>query len=203
MQAHPALPERAADDVGRFDVDAGQDAGQRLDQRHVAADVAQQRRELAADRARADDQHSARYLVEHQHVVGVEDAVAVELEPGQRPRERAGRQDQPGALELRAVRHAHVTGAGVDQRARPRDDGHVPVRQESFQPAGETVDDLLFALLAGAQVERRLLSGVDAELLGARHGAKDLGGLEKLLGRDATPVEASAPDALVLDQRDA
>jgi hypothetical protein len=115
VQAHPALAERAGDDVGRLDIDAGQDARQRLDQGHVAADVAQKRRELAADGARADDQHSARYLVEHQHVVGVEDAVAVELESGQRARERAGRQDQAGALQLRAVRHAHVTSAGVDQ----------------------------------------------------------------------------------------
>src|SRR6266508_5634071 len=56
VQAHAPLPERPGHDVGRLDVDAGQDARQRLDQRHVAADVAQQGRELATDGAGADDQ---------------------------------------------------------------------------------------------------------------------------------------------------
>ena len=80
----PRLLNDRADDVGRLDVDAGQDARQRLEERHLAADVGQQRRELAADRAAADDQHAGRHLVELEHVVGRQDALAVEVEPGQR-----------------------------------------------------------------------------------------------------------------------
>src|SRR4029453_13417225 len=68
---------------------------------------------------------------------------------------------------------------------------------------GEAVHDLLLARLAGAQVQGRLLAGVDAELLGARDRSEHLGGLEELLGGDATPGEAGAPDPLVLDHRDA
>ena len=64
----------ARDDlVGGLLVDAGEDRGQRLEQRDLAADVGEVRRELAADRAAADDRGARRDLVELEQVVGRED----------------------------------------------------------------------------------------------------------------------------------
>src|SRR5580704_13504825 len=91
---------------------------------------------------------------------------------------------------------------GVHQRASAGDDRDLAALEERLQAFGEAFDDLLLARLAGSQVEGGL-TAVDAELLGAGDGAEHLRGLEELLGRDATPVEAGPADALVFDERDA
>ena len=43
--------------------------------------------------------------------------------------------------------------------------------------------------------------GVDAEMAGARHGPRDVGGVHEHLGRDAAHVQAGAAEGAVLDQR--
>ena len=70
------------------------------------------------------------------------------------------------------------------------------------RPVREPVDDLLLAHLGAAEVEHRLAARVDAEFGRIAHRAQDLGGLEELLGRDATPVQTRSADALLFHERD-
>ena len=201
MQTDAALAERAHDDVGGFDVDAGKDARQRFHHRDLAAEVAQQGRELTTDRSRADDQHPRRDLGEREHVIGREDSFTVEVEPGERARQRTRREHERAALELRTVGHPDVTGGGVDHGSGAGHDGDLAPLEQALETLGQSVDDLLLAGLAGSQVERRL-ARVDAELLGAGDRAQHLGRLEQLLRRDAAAVKARATDSLLLDQGD-
>ena len=167
-----------------------------------APDVGEERRELAADRAGADDRDAPGHLLELEHVIGREDALPVELEPGKRARRRAGREDQRVAAHLGAVGETHRGIGAGDDRAGAGDDVDLAPLEQRLEPARQPVDDLLLAGLARAEVERRR-ARVDAELLGAAHRAEHLGGLEQLLGRDAAAVQAGAADALLLDERDA
>ena len=92
------LLERAHDDVGDVVVAAGQDLGQRLEDRDLGAEVGHDRGELAADGAAADDDRATTAAVEHQHLVGGHDEAAVDLEAGDRAGHRARREDHVGRL---------------------------------------------------------------------------------------------------------
>ena len=105
-------------------------------------------------------------------------------------------------MQLGPVRHPDVAGAGVDDRARARDDRDLSSLQQTLEALGQSVDDLLLAGLARTEIERGL-ARVDTELLGPGDGAQHLGRLEQLLGGDAAAMEARAPDPLLLDDRDA
>jgi hypothetical protein len=198
---HPALLERADDDVAGLLVNAGQDRGQRLEDCHLAPDVRQIRRELATDRAPTDDRGARRYLVELEEVVGREDLLPVELQSGQLAGQRAGGEDQCVAHELGAVVDAHVVRGRVDDGPAARHDRDLAPLEQRLETLGELVDHLLLASHARGQVERGL-ARVDTELLRGADGPQHLGGLEQLLGRDAPAVQAGSADAGLLDHRD-
>ncbi len=66
------------------------------------------------------------------------------------------------------------------------------------EPLEQLVDDLLLAALADCEVHDGL-PGLDAELLGPRHGAHHAGGLEELLGRDTPAVQTGPAHLVALD----
>ena len=111
------LLERARDHIGHLLVDARQDVGQRFEDRHLAADIREVRRELTTDRAAADDRGTTRNLIHGEHVIRRQDALTVEVEPRDRTRRGARRENQRITGELRAVRDPHVMRRRVDHRA--------------------------------------------------------------------------------------
>ena len=62
----------------------GKDLRQGLEDRDLGAEVAHHRGELAADGAAADDDRRRRQLVEHEHLVGGEHDLPVDVEAGDR-----------------------------------------------------------------------------------------------------------------------
>src|SRR5579875_2321649 len=193
------LLEGAHNDVGDDLVALGQELGQRLEARDLGAEVGEQRGELAADGAAADDDGRGGQLLEVEHLVGGEHEPAVDVEAGDGARHRTGGDDHVLPAELGPVRDAdHVVGpegAGALER------GHLALLEEPLQALPQLVDDLLLPGLALGELEEGLVDA-DAELLGAGHGPVDRRRLEELLGRDATPVQARAPDLLLLDDGD-
>ena len=80
-------------------------------------------------------------------------------------------------------------------------DRHLAALEERLEALGQAVDHLLLAGLRAAEVEGGH-PGVDAEVGRPLDGAQDLGRLEQLLGRDASPVQAHPADAALLHERD-
>ena len=75
----------------------GEDGVERLEDRHLGAEVGQERGELAPDDAAADDGDRSRELLEVEELVGRHDPAPVDLEAGQQERHRSGRQDDVAA----------------------------------------------------------------------------------------------------------
>ena len=101
-----ALPLEALAREGRdLGVLRRQDLRQHLDHGHFGAERAIERRELDADRARADHQQRFRHAVRHHRLEIGPDQLLVGLEPGQHPRPRAGRDDDVlGLISARSER---------------------------------------------------------------------------------------------------
>ena len=76
------LLERSLDDLGDVGVEPGEDLGQHLEDRHLGAQVAHHRGELAADDSPADDDRALRHLGHRQDLVGGHDQGAVDVEAG-------------------------------------------------------------------------------------------------------------------------
>ena len=92
-----------------------------------------------------------------------------------------------------------------EQRAAAVEHGHAPTLQQARQPAEQLVHDLLLALLADRELDRRLRlvrPGRDAEAGGRAHGAADGGRLQERLGRHAAAVQAGATHLVELHEAD-
>ena len=69
--------------VNSFEISSssiGRSCGMHFDDRHLRAEAGEDRRELAADRAGADDEHRLRHFAELEDVIGVDDPLAVGLD---------------------------------------------------------------------------------------------------------------------------
>ena len=122
--------------------------------------------------------------------------------PGiRRGAEPAARMTKRACSVVVAVRGpATVTVRSGPSVPTPSYDGDLPALDQPGQALPQVLDDLLLAALADREVDRRR-AGVDAEVLGVGDVAVDRRGLEERLGRDAPPVQAGAPDLVLLDQR--
>ena len=87
------------------------------------------------------------------------------------------------------------------ERAGAVDDRHLPALQQGLESARQAIDHLLLADLGDRHVQGRR-RGLHTELGRVADGPVDLGGLQELLGRDATAVQAGAADAALLDHGD-
>ena len=140
-------------------------------------------------------------VVELEHVVGRQHPGAVEVEARQRTRVGAGGEHQVGALHLGPVGESHPVRGRVGDLAPLAEHGDLAPLQQGLEALGQPVDDLALAGLRAGQVERGD-PGVDAEVGSPLDRAQHLGGLEKLLGRDATPVQAGPADPTLLHECD-
>jgi hypothetical protein len=103
------------------------------------------------------------------------------------------------ALDFLA-RFLDLQGLGVDEGRRSLDDLHFLGLQQGAHAAGKLGDDGVLPGHDGAEVHFISLA-FHAEDLGVFHGLDDAGRLQKRLGGDASPVEAGAPEGVLLDER--
>ena len=170
--------------------------------RDLAADVGEVRRELAADRAAADDRGARRApgparargrttgsARRRSRSPGVDAASEPVARISASPVSSVPSETRTWCAAASTI--VPVPGTTVTLR---------PLSSDSRPLVSRSTTCCLRAWLVG-EVERRL-AGVDAELLGAADGAQHLGGLQQLLGRDAAPVQAGPADPRLLDHRD-
>ena len=119
-----------ADDVV---VAAGEDGVERLEDRHLGAEVGQERGELAPDHPAPDDGDRGRQLLEVQELVRGHDPAPVDLEAGQACGHRPGRQDDVAtdhdAAGVLTVDHLDVA-VGL-QGARARQGGDLAALEQA------------------------------------------------------------------------
>ena len=99
----PQLLQLARHHLHDLGIVAGQDRGQRLDDRDLRAELRVERADLEADVAAADDQKALRHRAKRQRAGRVDDAVAVELEAGDLDRPRAGGDDDVVGLDASSL----------------------------------------------------------------------------------------------------
>ncbi len=97
-------------------------------------------------------------VVEGQHLVRGHHDRAVDVETRDRARHRAGRQHDVGAghLDGRAVVPGDAHPVVGQQGAAPVEDRHPTTLEQAGQPGEELTDDLLLALLADRELDRRV-----------------------------------------------
>ena len=203
-----------ARDLGVLD---GQDLRQQLDDRHLGAHGAVERRELDADRARAHDDQRFRHRVRHHRLEIGPDQLPVRLDPGQNTRARAGGDDDVlggvGPLPQRALRrgvrglHGGLGRLADLDLARLGDDGLAPddvdlvLLHQEADAAIELRRDAARALDHGRDIEAERALDVQPVRAGMLHVVVDLGRPQQRLGGNAAPVEADAAEMLALHDR--
>jgi hypothetical protein len=171
-----------------------------LDDRHLAAEVPEDRRELAADHASAQHDQALRELRDRQQPRGVDAARVVDAVDRGPRRRRAGGDD--------AVLEADALGALDREGVRPVEAAAALHELDAvgLQQAADVLDDVgddpVLVGLHLAEVQLRALH-LDAEagegLLRVLHGVR---ALDPGLGRDAADVQARASHRALLDHGD-
>jgi hypothetical protein len=141
------------DRLGQLRIVVRQDLGQRLNDRHLGAELGECHAELHPDIARADHGERSRNLGQGQRVRRRQD-VAAELERRQFHRRRAGRDDEMLGCE------ASLAGVGADGRGLAVDDGrrakegaHLGPLQERADAACEPRDDRILPGDGAGEIE--------------------------------------------------
>ena len=198
----PPLGEGPDDDVGHVLVAAGEDLGQRLEERDPHPEIGEHRGELATDGPGADHGRRAWQLAQVQQLVRGLDITPVHLETGKRPRDGArGEHDvAPRQLAQRSVGPGDLDGLAGEEAADSGHDRDLALSQQARKPFEKLVDDLVLPVLADGELDGGL-AGVDAELLRPLDAAEHRRRLEELLGGHATPVKAGAAHLVLLDDR--
>jgi len=186
-----------------FQIRAGEDVCQRLDDEHLRAHTRIHGRELETDHAAADDQQVLRNAFELNGIVGIEDRVAIA-----RPRldvdRRATRCDNDrlrGVLVGRAVFLLERDRVLGRERRFAVSEGHVVRLEQRVHAADVAAHDFVFERDDARAVDfgRRHL---DADLGRVVDLPGDLADVEQRLGRDAAPIEADAADLVAIEAHD-
>jgi hypothetical protein len=206
-----AAGERALELLAHVGVLERRDRRRVFEHGDVDPGIAEERGELDADGAGADDDDAARQRVAGGYLVAGHDALAVRLEPGQRLDARAGGNNDVGRVERALAVGLAVVVERLDvdllaalERRPPANVLDLVLLDQAHQPLGQAVDDLVPALGHDGVVERRLAGQIDAVVTRALDALVQLGRLEHRLGRDAAPEQARPADArLLIDERHA
>ena len=171
-----------------------EDLVEHLDQQHLGAEAAVGGGDLTARGAGADHGDLLRLLGQRPGAPGVEDAAA-ELDPGDRQRHRAGREDdRAGLVDVVADLDLALRG----QRAVAVDQLDLVLVPEHLHAAGERVRDGGAALAERVPVDRDVLDH-EPQLGAVSRLVVELGGVQDGLGRDAGVVEAAPARLVALD----
>ncbi len=169
---------------------------QQLDNRDLAAEPAEDGRELDADRAAPQDDDRLRNVLQPDRFVTRDDPFAVDGDPGDAPRLRAGRDDD---LARRGEDLRLAVGdfdpALARQAAAALDPIDLVLLEEKLDPAGQALDDLVFPRLHLTHVDADCgLTDGQPPVLPVLGDLERVGVFEERLGRDAAPVETSAAE---------
>ena len=183
----------------------GEDGVERLEDRHLGAEVRQQRGELAPDDAAADDGHRGRQLLEVEELVRRHDPAPVDLEAGQQVRgtDPAARTTlRPTTTAAGVLPVDHLDAAVGLERARPDQRRDLAPLEQSGQALEQLVDHRVLAVLAHSRSRpTRPATSMPNSLEPAIVRRTD-GRLEEFLGGDAATVQAGPADLVPLDDGD-
>ena len=132
----PLLAERLVDLGGDLGILEREDAVEQLDDGDLGAEAVEDRRELHADRAGAEDQEPSRDLRELECVVRVDDPLAVGLDVREVAAHRAGGEDDVLRLTLldAAVGPGELHEALAEQLAGALDPGDLVLLEQELDP---------------------------------------------------------------------
>ena len=197
LEADAALAEGALECLRAGLVLGRHEPGKHLDDRHVGPEGLPDARELDADHTATEDDNTGRHAVEQQRVVAGDNALAVDLKPGQRPRVRTRSEHDVAASDLLAV---HVDGVRRDQPANALDIGDAAALDQTLEAFVEPGDNTVLVRVDAGHVDPEELS-FDAELVALTGGIRHLCGMEQRFRRDAAVMEAGASQLAFLDER--
>ena len=172
---------------------------QQLQNRHFAAEAAEDRRELDADRPAAHDGYRFWHFFQVDGFVARDDAPAIELDPGHASRRRPGGHDDLFARAQRLLLAFEHLDAAVARKPRgafdPIDLVFLEEELDSFAEAG---DHSILARLDLDHVDRdRRFADPHSPFPGMLHDLERVGVLEERLGRDASPQQTRASERLL------
>ncbi len=165
-----------------------------FDNGHFRAEARPDRTQLEADHAGTDDAELARNALKVQCAGGVDDDVLIDRRRRNVYRSRAGGKDDVlGSQGLHvAVQAGHFNLLAGQQLAVAFEYGHTVGLQQSRNPTGKVLNDLVLARDHGRNVNGHFASA-DAMNLEALVGfMKLVGAVQQRLGRNATYVQARA-----------
>ena len=172
---------------------------QQLQDRHVAAEAPEDRRELDAHRAAADDGDRLGHFAQADRFVARDDAPAIDLDARHAPRRRSGRDDDllPRAQRLRLA-FEHVDAAVAGQPRRAFDPVDLVLLEQEFDALRQAGDDPVLARLHLGHVDAdRPLPCRHAPLFRVLNDFQRVRVLEERLGRDAAPQQTRAAERLL------
>ena len=177
---------------------------QQLDDRHLAAEAAVDRRELHADRAAAHDHQRLRHLLQVNRFVARDDPLVIDLHGRHAARRRPGGDDDLLRLERLLVALEDVDLALAHQPRGPLDPVDLVLLEEELDALGEPADDLVLARVHLLHVDRRRAVGNHhAPLFRVLHDLQRVGVLEQRFGGNAAPDQTGAAERfLLLDDGD-
>src|SRR5262245_17480268 len=170
-------------------------ARQQLDDCHFAAEAVEDRRELHADGAAAEDHDSPGHLFEVNRLVARDDSRVIDRDARHASRRRARRDDDVLRLQrlLVAARDRHGTLTG--QPRGPFDPYDAVLLEQALDTPGQARDDLVLAGVYGGDVELRLgVAQGNAPFGGALNNLQRVRMFEKRLGRNTPPDQARAAE---------
>ena len=173
---------------------------QQFDNRHLAAEAAEDRRELHADGAAAQDHDRFGHFLQVDGFVAGDDARAIDRDPRNAPRRRSGRDDDFLAREQRlGVAFEHVDAALSRQARRALDPVDLVLLEQELDALGQAADDPVLPLLHLRHVDRdRGLADGNPPFLRVLDDLQRVRVLEQGLGGNAPPQQAGAAERLLL-----
>ena len=192
--------ERLLERLDRIGILVGDEMRHELDDRHLAAEVVEDRCELAADHATAEHQEALGHFRDGEQARRVDALGRVDTFNGRSHGMRASGDD--GALEVHLLTTLHHDRVRSREAALAVDDGDAVGLEQATNAGDEPLDDRVLVLLDLIEVERRARD-VDAQVSKRlRRVLHRMRGLNPRLRRNAADVKTGTSEIALLDQRD-
>ena len=200
MNRNPLLLERLRQLSGNSLVLGRDDPRQQLEDRHLAPEASEDRCELDADGAAAEDDERARHFAKTDGFVARDDARVIDLDAGNASRSRAGRDhDFFGRSQRLRVAVCHFHAPATHNRRCALDPLDLVLLEQKLDAFGEAAHDLVLARLHLVHVDADgALGDGDAPLLDVPNHLQRVRMLEQRFRRNAAPDEACPAECLLL-----